>query len=256
MPDTVLARTPQQTAPRRRRRQPKGPGERIRVREILSYLAATLPESTPAAARLLALQCALRMNASMRVRLARGLLRSLRLDSPDLWHELEQAGWLYVSPASCASEITAELLDVTLLDQAPARPDRAQAADWALRIACLASAQARVGPLLRLTALSLTAHTAPGTGAGKADLDQLARACGTPSTQLPDLFDQLVSTKILASWQTCHDMGDLTWHLWARDRAAHLLVSGDARTSPGELLCPTSVPLKRMWRGHEQRSPT
>ncbi|MFJ4836200.1 hypothetical protein ACIP79_40870 [Streptomyces sp. NPDC088747] len=182
---------------------------------MLTYLAAALPESTPAAARLLALQCALRMNASMRVRLARGLLRSLRLDSPDPWHELEQARWLHVSPASGANEVTAELLDATLLDQAPARPDRTQAADWALRIACLAPAQAPAGPLLQLTALYLTAHADPGTGVGAAELDQLARACGTPSAQLPDLLDQLVSTKLLASWQTCHHMEDLIWNLWA-----------------------------------------
>jgi hypothetical protein len=45
------------------------------VGEILGYLAVALPKDISAGARLLALQCALRMNASMQVELPAGLLR-------------------------------------------------------------------------------------------------------------------------------------------------------------------------------------
>lgn len=64
---------------RRRSRRPKGPGDQIRVREMLSYLAAALPSHTGAAARLLAVQCALRMDSEGKVRLPAGVMRSLRL---------------------------------------------------------------------------------------------------------------------------------------------------------------------------------
>ncbi|MET9562207.1 hypothetical protein [Streptomyces tauricus] len=183
---------------------------------MLSYLAAALPANTSAAARLLALQCALRMNATMRVRLARGLLRSLRLDSPGPWRELEQARWLRPRSTGSVNEVGVELLDVTVLDQAPARPDRTQAADWALRVASPAAAQGSADPLLQLTALYLTAHTDPGTGTGRTDLDQMARACGTLPEQLPGLLGQLIAKALLASWQACWDTEELTWDLRTR----------------------------------------
>ncbi|WP_335340811.1 hypothetical protein [Streptomyces qaidamensis] len=180
---------------------------------MLSYLAAALPESTPAAARLLALQCALRVDTAMQVRLPKGMLRSLRLDTPDLWRELEHARWLRISPASAASEVGAELLDAALLSQAPARPDRTQAADWALRVASPSTAGAKAGPLPQLASLYLTAHADPDTGTGLTGLDQMARACGTQPADLVSTFDQLAVTGLLKSWQTCRDWGDLHWSL-------------------------------------------
>jgi hypothetical protein len=180
---------------------------------MLSYLAATLPENTTAPARLLALQCALRVDAAMQVRLLKGILRSLRLDTPDLRRELEHARWLRISPASAANEIGAELLDAALLGQAPARPDRAQAADWALRVASPSTTGATAGPLLQLTSLYLTAHADPNTGTSLTELDQMARACGTQSADLPNTLDQLAVTGLLKSWQTCRDWGDLYWTL-------------------------------------------
>ncbi|WP_078656035.1 hypothetical protein [Streptomyces fulvoviolaceus] len=215
VPDTALARAPLQpsSARRRGRRCPKGPGERVRVREMLSYLAAALPEGTSVAARLLALQCALRMNTRMQVRLPRGVLCSLCLNTAsDSWHELEQARWLRTAPGNACNEITAELLDVTLLGQAPARPDRRHAADWALR-AGSSSAAGATGPLPRLASVYLAAHTDPEAGSGLGELDQMARACGTRPAELPSTLDQLTATGLLGSWKACPGSGDLHWAL-------------------------------------------
>ncbi|WP_199923787.1 hypothetical protein [Streptomyces scabiei] len=88
---------------------------------MLSYLAAALPDGTSPATRLIALQCALRINTNMQVSVPRGLLRSLRLgtnQSP--WQELEQARWLRLIPDRRTGEVAAVLLDAALLGQAPA----------------------------------------------------------------------------------------------------------------------------------------
>lgn len=59
---------------------------------MLNYLASALPAETGPAARMIALQCALRMNDSAQVRLPLGVLRSLRLEpATDSWQELHQA---------------------------------------------------------------------------------------------------------------------------------------------------------------------
>lgn len=215
VPDTALARAPQQPATaRRRRRQPKGPSRHVRVREMLSYLAAALPADTPAAARLLALQCALRMNATMHVHLPKGMLRGLCLGHPEPWHQLERARWLRTGPRGMAGELVVELLDATLLTQAPARPDRMQAADWALRMASPSMAE---GPLPRLASLCLAVHADPETGTGMTELDQLARVCGTRPRDLSDALDQLAGTGLLSSWRSCQDSGDLRWSLAKRE---------------------------------------
>ncbi|GHE76361.1 hypothetical protein [Streptomyces griseoaurantiacus] len=178
---------------------------------MLSYLAAALPENTSAAARLLALQCALRMNTHMRVRLSKGVMRSLRLNAASgPWHELEHARWLRTTPGGAANEIAAELLDLTLLGQAPARPDRRRAADWALR-ASSSSAVRAIGPLPRLASVYLAASTDPESGTGLGDLEQMARACGTRTAELLGTLDQLVAAGLLGSWQACPDSGDLQW---------------------------------------------
>lgn len=221
VPDTVLAHVPlHPTTARRRRRRTKGSGEQTRVREILSYLAAALPASTSAAARLLALQCALRVDIRLHVRLPHGVLRSLRLNAlPDPWRELEHARWLRIIPATAANEVVAELLDAALLGQAPARPDRMRAADWALRAGSSPTAGA-TGPLPQLASAYLAAHADPQTGSGLSELDQMARACGVPLAQLPTLLDQLAATGLLTLWQACPDSGDLHWTL-ARGRGIH-----------------------------------
>ena len=215
VPDTALTRTPQQPATTRRRgrRRPKGPDERVRVREMLSYLATALPQDTSAAAHLLALQCALRMNTRMQVHLPKGMLRSLRLNTTsDPWHELEHARWLRPTHGNAANEITAELLDVTLLSQAPAGPDRRRAADWALR-ASSSSETGTIEPLPRLAGVYLAAHTDPESGSGLGELDQMARACGVRPAELLSTLERLAATGLLGSWQDCPDSGDLQWTL-------------------------------------------
>lgn len=180
---------------------------------MLSYLATALPQDTSAVARLLALQCALRMNARMQVRLPKGVLRSLRLNAASgPWRELEHARWLRPDPGNAPNEIAAELLDVTLLGQASARPDRRRAADWALR----ASSSAAVGtiePLPQLAGVYLAAHTDPESGSGLGELDQMARACGARPAELAGALDHLEATGLLGSWQACPDSGDLQWTL-------------------------------------------
>ncbi|MGI5430882.1 hypothetical protein [Streptomyces sp. CA-179760] len=222
MPDTVLTHPPlYPTTASRRRRRPKGPGEQTRVREILSYLAAALPPGTSAAARLLALQCALRMNTKMHVRLPNGVLRSLRLNAvQDPWRELEHARWLCITPATAANEVVAELLDAALLGQAPARPDRMRAADWALR-ASSSSTAGTTGPLPQLASAYLAANADPQAGSGLSELDQIGRVCGVPLAELPALLDQLAATGLLRSWQACPDSGDLHWTLVHRGRPSN-----------------------------------
>ncbi|MFI9155462.1 hypothetical protein [Streptomyces sp. NPDC053367] len=89
--------------------------------EILSYLAAALPADVSAGARLLALQCALRMNAYLHVELRAGLLRSLRIDPAQACRELEQARWSSMVNGPGAARVAAELRDATLLARPAAR---------------------------------------------------------------------------------------------------------------------------------------
>jgi hypothetical protein len=180
---------------------------------MLSYLAAALPAGTSAAARLLALQCALRMNTRMQIRLPKGVLRSLRLNTAsDPWRELEQAQWLRTAPGNAANEVAAELLDVTVLDQAPARPDRRRAADWALRAGSSCAAGA-IGALPQLASVYLATHTDPESCSGLGELDQMARACGAQPAELLATLDRLAATGLLGSWQACSYSGDLQWIL-------------------------------------------
>ncbi|WP_405669573.1 hypothetical protein [Streptomyces sp. NBC_01530] len=167
------------------------------------------------------------MNATMHVRLPKGVLRSLRLDTPDPWHTLEHTQWLRTGPGNTANEVAAELLDAAVLGQAPARPDRTQAADWALRVTAPSTPRQATGPLPRLAGLYLTAHTDLATGTGLTVLDQMARACGTQSAQLPNVLDQLATTGPLKSWQACRDTGDLHWTLAGRKSSWTLLVVSD-----------------------------
>lgn len=121
-------------------RRPSGgfPG-RLLVGETLSYLTVSLPPQTSAAARLLALQCALRSNNRGRVALPTGLLRGMRIGGdPSPWQDLEQAHWLHRPPLIRQQlpfrGIEMQLLDPTVLSQTSSRNDRIRAADWALRV--------------------------------------------------------------------------------------------------------------------------
>ncbi|MDX3315167.1 hypothetical protein P1S61_40215 [Streptomyces sp. ME08-AFT2] len=217
VPDTILSAAapwPSAASRRGRGRQPRGPGEQARVREMLSYLAAALPADTGAAARLLALQCALRMNAAANVQLPTGILRGLRLGHcSEPWQELERARWLSritAAPEVDTPTVAARLFDATLLTQSPARPDRRRAADWALRAARPARVAAG-GPLPQLAAVCLAAYTPPEAGNGLTEVDRMARDCGLDPSALPDVLDQLATAGFLASWNVCPDSGDLRW---------------------------------------------
>ncbi|MDN0195920.1 hypothetical protein [Streptomyces sp. S.PNR 29] len=218
VPETFLRAvvTPTDGTSRRRKRRLNGPGDQNQVREMLSYLAAALPSRTGAAARLLAVQCALRMDSEGKARLPVGVLRSLRLGGdPRPWSELEQARWLRRTPAvrgSADRAVVAQILDGALFAQRPARPDRRRAADWALRMArggCM-------GPdaSLRLIALCLAAHTDFSTGQGWVETDRITRECGLVPDVLLSLLDRLAAS--LASWGVALDSGDLRWELLSK----------------------------------------
>ncbi|MER5991540.1 hypothetical protein [Streptomyces viridosporus] len=186
---------------------------------MLSYLTAALPAGTSAAARLLALQCALRMNTKRQVRLPKGMLRSLGLNTNQgPWRELEQARWLRTVPENTSAK-AAELLDAALLDQAPARPDRMRAADWALRAGSPSTA-GMPEPRRQLASVYLAAHADPEDGRGVSEAEQTARSCGVALTTLSALLAQLTATGLLKSWWICSDSGDLHWIL-ARGKGSH-----------------------------------
>ncbi|MGB8939115.1 MAG: hypothetical protein WCD21_02575, partial [Streptomyces sp.] len=221
VPDTVLAApllhppSPQPRGPRPCR----GPGERVRVGEIFSYLAAALPKDVSAGARLVALQCALRMNAYMHVELPAGLLRGLRVDVMEACSELERARWLNVVNCPEVAGVVAELRDGTLLAQSPARPDRRRAADWALRTGC----PARIGetePRLRLPGVYLAAHSDPSSGEGRCEYDRIIRDCGLHGEGFHGALTRLTANGVLERWRICPDSGDVHWTLMPRQRAA------------------------------------
>jgi hypothetical protein len=223
VPETFLraAATSPDLILRRRRRCPKGPGDQIRVREMLSYLAAALPAHVGAAARLLAVQCALRMDSEGQVRLSAGVLRSLRLDRDPLpWDELERGRWLRgmsTAPECAARMVVVQILDGALFAQSPARPDRRRAADWALRTdggRCVDTSDLS----LRLVALCLAAHADSLTGRGCVELDRIARECGLVPAALPPVLDRLAVS--FASWRVALASGDLCWELLSKGGSA------------------------------------
>ncbi|MFE0448137.1 hypothetical protein [Streptomyces fungicidicus] len=180
--------------------------------EILSYLAVALPADVTAEARLLALQCALRMNTWMRIDLPAGMLRSLGVDAAEACRELEQARWLSMVDAPGAEGFAAQLRDPALLAQPPARPDRRQAADWALR----RGSPARTGvaePHQRLLGVYLTAHSDPCSGEGLRECDQVLRDCGMPGQVLAGEMTRLTDSGVLEAWEICPDSGDAHWTL-------------------------------------------
>ncbi|MGW9031158.1 hypothetical protein ACWGQ5_45380 [Streptomyces sp. NPDC055722] len=192
-------------------RPPLGSAERMRVREMLTYLGAALPRFTSPAARLLALQCALRVTTRGQVRLPSGLLRGMRLHRrQELWQELAHAHWLQL-PSLKSAPVQVRLLDEAVLDQAPGRSARRRAAHWALRPAPLLLPRT-APPAVRLTALVLAAH-ASDQGHHHADMDVLARLSGHSPQQTAELLDRLTTTRILAAWHHHRDMDEVLWRL-------------------------------------------
>ncbi|MEU6325160.1 hypothetical protein [Streptomyces sp. NPDC047009] len=178
---------------------------------MLSYLAAALPRFTSPAARLLALQCALRVNTRGQVRLPSGLLRGMRLyGRPELWQELAHANWLQL-PDLKSAPVQVHLLDEAVLDQAPGRRARRHAAHWALRPVPLLMPHT-APPAVRLTALVLAAHTC-AQGHHHADMDVLAHLCGHSPHQIAELLDRLTTSRILAAWHHHRDMDEVLWRL-------------------------------------------
>jgi hypothetical protein len=175
---------------------------------MLTYLASALGCVASPAARLLALQCALRANAHGCVRLPAGLLRSMRLHRrSEVWQELAQDGWLELSDPRAAF-LQARMLDDAVLDQAPGRSARRRAAHWALKPAPLTVAAA-AHPADRLTALVLAAHT---TAAGTtADMSVVARLCGRSARQTEVLLDRLVADRTLSAWHHRRDTDEVYW---------------------------------------------
>ncbi|MEU7584399.1 hypothetical protein AB0B50_43245 [Streptomyces sp. NPDC041068] len=182
----------------------------MRVKEMLTYLAAALPRFSSPTARLLALQCALRADRQGRVELCEGFLRGMRLAShAALWHELEHADWLRCTSRRHGA-IEAQLLDVAVLGQAPGRGQPARAAHWALHPAPL-TAPREAPPSVRLAALSLAVHTE--TGSGSADINVLARLCGTAPPSVEDLLDCLTRSRTVASWHRDLEADEACWQL-------------------------------------------
>ncbi|MGW2433689.1 hypothetical protein [Streptomyces sp. NPDC001640] len=183
----------------------------MRVQEMLTYLAAALPGVASPAARLLALQCALRADVFARVRLPAGLLRGMRLRGRrEVWEELADSGWL-VMPDLKPACLDVRLLDAAILVQVPGRGERGRAAHWALRPTPLLLSPA-APPALRLTALVLAANTS-GQVHHSIDMDVLARLCGHSPHQTAELLDRLTSTRVLAAWHHYRDTDEVLWQL-------------------------------------------
>ncbi|WP_327389207.1 hypothetical protein OG728_37910 [Streptomyces microflavus] len=186
------------------------------MREMLSYLAAALPAQTSAPARLLALQCALRSTAAGDVNIPAGLIRGMQLGpGTTVLDELREAQWLHAfAPRPGSEGFTAQLLDAALRTQAPARGDRARAADWSIRT-CRVKTLHQLGPLPRLLALALAAHTPAGTSEEESSADQahLARMCGLAPQSLLHTLALLADTHFLHSW--AHDLTheEVRWKL-------------------------------------------
>ncbi|MFB7335241.1 hypothetical protein ACFC00_26920 [Streptomyces adustus] len=173
-------------------------------------MASALPADVSAGARLLALQCALRMNACLRVQLSAGLLRGLRIDAAQVFRELERSQWLSVVSGPGPAGTAVDLRDALLLGQPPARPDRRRAADWALRRACPVRMRA-AEPRLQLLGVCLAAHSDPSSGDGQRESERLLRECGMPDQELAGALARLTDSRVLEGWRICPESGDAHW---------------------------------------------
>ncbi|MGW4904811.1 hypothetical protein ACWEO9_19225 [Streptomyces albidoflavus] len=182
---------------------------RSRVREALTYLSSALPRHLSAAARLLAVECALRTDQHGRTRLPRGLLRSLRLGHrPDLWTELTAAGWSW-PPQTAGTHHTVLLKDAAMRTQPEGRASRARAAHWAASSPLMRKA-ALTPETARLVALCLVVFTEGQQGC--ADREDVARLCCLSSGSLLDACDHLVTAGVLQGWRHSTPP-ELTWHV-------------------------------------------
>lgn len=157
---------------------------------MLSYLAAALPSEVGAAARLLALQCALRATVSGRLWMPAGLLRGLRMNRhSSLWQEPEQSGWLTRlatnPPWAKQRGFAVQLLDAAVLTQAPGRRDRAHAADAALRLTSCPALRS-LSASEQLAGLALATYLSPGHVHGIIEADRLGRVCAAFTPRRPD----------------------------------------------------------------------
>lgn len=211
VPDTLQSSPHSAACPptaTRRAHRPEA-DEGVRVREMLTYLSTALPRFTSAAARLLALQCALRADTQGLVRLPAGLLRSMRLRGrTEIWEELAYGLWLQ-PPDLRSTPVTVQLLDATVRDQAPGRGARRRAAHWALRHSMLTLRPTAPGAM-QLVALVLAAHARPGAICS-VDMEVLARLCAHSPHQTAELLDRLVTTRALASWHHDRDTDEVVW---------------------------------------------
>lgn len=189
-----------------------GPSPATRVQEMLTYLAAALPACTSAAARLVAMQCALRANSHGRVLLPYGVLRGMRLGhSLGQWRELERAAWLRPAGAASQGTLGFDLFDPAVLTQAPGRRARGQAADWALRQTCHRAVRSERA-VARLVTLQLAARTLDH-GRGCAEVGHLTRAVGLSSAAMATLLDQLASGGALRHWRLDTATDEVHWTL-------------------------------------------
>ncbi|MBY8864511.1 hypothetical protein [Streptomyces sennicomposti] len=204
VPETTLGTAHSPAVRRRGPRQRHGGQERLLVRDMLSYLASSLPAHLSAQERILALQCVLRSSYSGTVLLPLGLTRGLGLHRPDrVREELAASGWLRPLTAT-----TVRLTDP--LSGAPGRRHRARAADWAMRT-LRAPAIRALGADLRLTALALLAHTPPETANGQADRAQLACGCGLGPAAVLGAVGALAEHRAIADWAYDPRTDELRW---------------------------------------------
>ncbi|MET8594241.1 hypothetical protein ABZV43_37890, partial [Streptomyces sp. NPDC005078] len=130
------------------------------------------------------------------------------------WDELEDARWLRRLPHPTEPTehrtAAAQLLDATVLTQEPARHDRHQAADWALR--AVSQPRLRALPTAdRLTALVLAANHPPDAGQTSMEAEHLTRTCGLDQNTLTATLDHLVTVNTLAAWTFEPVTEDVTW---------------------------------------------
>ncbi|MFD7068297.1 hypothetical protein ACFV97_13835 [Streptomyces sp. NPDC059913] len=177
---------------------------------MLSYLASSLPLPTSAAARLLALQCALRSNLLGYADLPAGLIRGMALGcATTRWKELEAARWLRLISHAGQGRVI-RLTDP--LVGLPGARSRSRAADWALRMARgrnLAGMPAES----RLVALALLAHTRTHAGGGTADAHQVGRTCSVSVSRLLEEVRRLTERKVFTAWMLDPRTDDLSWDL-------------------------------------------
>ncbi|MFJ2751210.1 hypothetical protein [Streptomyces sp. NPDC087297] len=211
----VVPETPAGTPPVRSRRRrspaPPGLGPHERIRDMLSYLAAALPPAIGPQARLLALQCALRADRHGHVRMPGGLLRGMLLagQATGAWQELVEARWLHHTRGPSGGH-QAQLLDATVLTQAPGRALRAQAAGLALRTAHSPATRTQ-SAAVRLTAVALNAFLPPGAVCGSVGVADFARICALPEDRLRETVEVLRATGPLSRWSLYFSAAELHW---------------------------------------------